>query len=73
VSDWYFTNGNSIEGVKRRSTIFAAKPLPIATRSRSGINAFLIARDTDQEAKQVLHDIIAHADVEAVNAFGDAV
>ena len=38
-----------------------------------GMNAFIIARDTEEEAKKVLADIIHHADAEAVNAFGDAV
>ena len=37
------------------------------------MNAFIIARDTEEEAKKVLADIIKHADAEAVNAFGDAV
>jgi alkanesulfonate monooxygenase SsuD/methylene tetrahydromethanopterin reductase-like flavin-dependent oxidoreductase (luciferase family) len=39
----------------------------------SVMNAFIIARETEAEAKQVLQDIIKHADVEAVHAFGDAV
>jgi FMNH2-dependent dimethyl sulfone monooxygenase len=37
------------------------------------MNAFIIARDTEAEAKKVLDDIVKHADREAVNAFGDAV
>ena len=37
------------------------------------MNAFVIARDTEEEAKAVLDDIIRHAHVEAVHAFGDAV
>ena len=37
------------------------------------MNAFIIARDTEEEAKKVLADIIKNADAEAVNAFGDAV
>jgi len=73
VSDWYFTNGNSIEGVKTQIDDIQAKATANNHRVKVGINAFIIARDTDQEAKQVLHDIIKHADVEAVNAFGDAV
>ena len=38
-----------------------------------GVNAFVIARDTEEEARAVLDDIIRHAHVEAVHAFGDAV
>ena len=37
------------------------------------MNAFIIARDTEEEARAVLDEIIAKADYEAVNAFGDAV
>jgi len=73
VSDWYFTNGNSIEGVKAQIDDIRAKAAQHDRQVKIGINAFLIARDTEQEAKQVLSDIIKHADVEAVNAFGDAV
>jgi len=73
VSDWYFTNGNSIEGVKAQIDDIRVKAAANQHQVKVGINAFIIARDTEREAKQVLHDIIAHADVEAVNAFGDAV
>jgi FMNH2-dependent dimethyl sulfone monooxygenase len=38
-----------------------------------GVNAFIIARDSEDEAHQVLHDIVRHADREAVDAFGHAV
>lgn len=37
-----------------------------------GVNAFVIARDTEEQARAVLQDIIDNADVDAVNAFGDA-
>ncbi|MET0386121.1 MAG: dimethylsulfone monooxygenase SfnG [Polyangiales bacterium] len=73
VSDWYFTNGNSIEGVKAQIDDIRVKAAQNNHQVKVGINAFVIARDTEQEAKQVLQDIITHADVEAVNAFGDAV
>jgi FMNH2-dependent dimethyl sulfone monooxygenase len=36
------------------------------------VNAFVIARDTEEEAREVLAQIIDQADPEAVNAFGDA-
>lgn len=38
-----------------------------------GVNAFIIARDTEREARDVLDEIVRHADVDAVNAFGHAV
>lgn len=38
-----------------------------------GVNAFVIARDTEEEARAVLNEIIEKADPEAVNAFGHEV
>ncbi|WP_437513234.1 dimethylsulfone monooxygenase SfnG [Sorangium sp. So ce1099] len=73
VSDWYFMNGNSIEGVRAQVTEIQELAAREGRRVKFGLNAFVIARDTEEEAKQVLRDIIAHADVEAVNGFGDAV
>ena len=76
VSDWYFCNGNTLEAIKaqvddiRRKAAEAGRP---PGTPRIGMNAFVIARDTEEEAKKVLADIVKHADREAVNAFGDAV
>ena len=38
-----------------------------------GLNSFIIVRDTEAEAHEVLHEIIAQADKEAVEGFGEAV
>jgi FMNH2-dependent dimethyl sulfone monooxygenase len=74
VSDWYFANGNSIEGIKAQIDDIRRKALEHGRRGpKIGLNAFVIARDTEAEAKAVLADIVKHADKEAVNAFGDAV
>jgi FMNH2-dependent dimethyl sulfone monooxygenase len=76
VSDWYFTNGNTVEKIKEQIDDIRAKA---AAEGRNpgapkiGVNAFIIARDTEEEAKRVLAEIIEKADVEAVHAFGDAV
>ena len=72
VSDWYFTNGNTPEGLKLQIDDIQAKAKLEGHTVRIGVNAFVIARDTEEEAKQVLADIIKHAHVEAVHAFGDA-
>src|SRR4051794_766677 len=79
VSDWYFMNGNSLEGVRAqvdeiRATA-ARHPREPGKRYplRFGLNAFIIARDTEAEAKDVLREIIDKADVEAVHGFGEAV
>lgn len=76
VSDWYFTNGNTVENIKIqiddiRTKAAAAGREPGAPKI--GVNAFIIARDTEQEAQEVLQEIIDKADPEAVNAFGDEV
>jgi FMNH2-dependent dimethyl sulfone monooxygenase len=79
VSDWYFMNGNSFDGVRAQvdevRSIAADHPRPAGRRHpiRFGLNAFIIARDTEAEARDVLREIIAKADVEAVHGFGEAV
>jgi FMNH2-dependent dimethyl sulfone monooxygenase len=72
VSDWYFTNGNSVEGIKAQIDDLRAKAAANERHVKVGVNAFIIARDTEQEARAVLAEIIDKADPEAVNAFGDA-
>jgi FMNH2-dependent dimethyl sulfone monooxygenase len=73
VSDWYFMNGNSFEGVRAQVSEIREAATKLGRRVRFGLNAFIIARDTEAEARDVLREIIAKADVEAVNGFGDAV
>jgi len=73
VSDWYFTNGNTLEGIKAQVDDVRSKAAANNHKVKIGVNAFIIARDTEEEAKAVLAEIIAKADPEAVNAFGDAV
>ncbi len=73
VSDWYFTNGNTVEGIKAQVDDIRAKAAANGHSVKIGVNAFIIARDTEEEAKAVLQEIIDTADPEAVNAFGDAV
>lgn len=72
VSDWYFTNGNTPEGIKAQVDDIRAKAAANNHSVKVGVNAFIIARDTEEEARAVLAEIIDKADPEAVNAFGDA-
>jgi FMNH2-dependent dimethyl sulfone monooxygenase len=72
VSDWYFTNGNSVEGIKAQVDDIRQKAAANNHSVKIGVNAFVIARDTEEEARAVLAQIIDQADPEAVNAFGDA-
>lgn len=73
VSDWYFTNGNTVEGIKKQVDDIRQKAAANGHSVKIGVNAFVIARDTEEEAKAVLAEILDKADPEAVNAFGDAV
>lgn len=72
VSDWYFTNGNTVEGIKAQVDDIRAKAAGNGHSVKIGVNAFIIARETEEEARAVLQDIIDQADPDAVNAFGDA-
>lgn len=69
VSDWYFMNGNTLDGFKAQ--IDEVKGLAAANNRtlQFGANAFVIIRDTEEEARQVLRDIIASSDPEAVEGF----
>jgi len=69
VSDWYFTNGNSLEGIKAQVDDIRAKAAKNGHSVKIGVNGFAIARPTEAEAQKVLSDILEHADPEAVRAF----
>jgi FMNH2-dependent dimethyl sulfone monooxygenase len=73
VSDWYFTNGNTVEGIKAQVDDIRAKAAANGHSVKIGVNAFAIARETEKEAREVLAEIIEKADPEAVNAFGHEV
>jgi dimethylsulfone monooxygenase len=77
VSDWYFMNGNSFEGVQAQveevSQYAVAAGRKPGSDVRFGLNAFVVARDSEAEARAVVEEIIANADREAVEGFGAAV
>ncbi|KQT38136.1 dimethylsulfone monooxygenase SfnG [Methylophilus sp. Leaf414] len=73
VSDWYFTNGNTVEGIKAQVDDIRAKTAANNHSVKVGVNAFVIARDTEEEARAVLKEIIDKANPDAVNAFGHEV
>lgn len=74
-SDWYFSNGNDFTGVTeqlddlRRIAAAAGRTEP----PRFGLNGFVIVRDTEAEAREVLREIVAKADQPAVHGFRAAV
>jgi len=73
VSDWYFTNGNTPEAIRAQVEDIRAKAAESGNAPKIGVNAFVIARETEEEARAVLDDIITQADPEAVKAFGHEV
>lgn len=73
VSDWYFTNGNTPEGIKAQVDDIQAKAQANGHSVKVGVNGFAIARETEDEARAVLDEIIAKANPDAVNAFGHEV
>ncbi|MFT4264469.1 MAG: dimethyl sulfone monooxygenase SfnG [Nocardioides sp.] len=75
VADWYFSNGKDFDGfVEQYDEV--NKHAAAAGREREvkfGLNAFVVARDTEEEAQAVLEEIIAKANPEAVEGFRQAV
>lgn len=69
VSDWYFTNGNTLEGIKAQIDDIRSKAAANNHHVKIGVNAFIIARDTEEEAKAVLQEIIDKANPQAVKDF----
>lgn len=73
VSDWYFTNGNTPAEIRKQVDDIQSKARENGHHVKVGVNAFAIVRDTEEEAKAVLAEIIEKANPEAVNAFGHEV
>ena len=66
VSDWYFMNGNTPEGVQAQieevSGYARAAGRAPGTDIRFGLNAFIVARETEAEARETVAEIIDKAD-----------
>lgn len=73
VSDWYFTNGNTPAEIRKQVDDIRAKAAANGHSVKIGVNAFAIARETEAEAREVLDEIIAKANPEAVQGFADQV
>jgi FMNH2-dependent dimethyl sulfone monooxygenase len=73
VSDWYFTNGNTPEQIAKQVADIRAKAAANNHSVRIGVNGFAIVRETEEEARTVLAEIIDKANPDAVNAFGHEV
>ncbi|MGW8376972.1 dimethylsulfone monooxygenase SfnG [Streptomyces sp. ODS28] len=75
VSDWYFSNGKDFAGVEEqlRDVRASAEKAGRAAPPGFALNGFLIARDTEAEARETLREIVAKADTRAVDGFQQAV
>ncbi|MGZ9719073.1 dimethylsulfone monooxygenase SfnG [Rhizobium miluonense] len=73
VSDWYFTNGNTPAEIRKQVDDIQSKARENGHSVRVGVNAFAIVRETEEEAKAVLAEIIEKANPDAVKAFGHEV
>ncbi|CAM3462189.1 dimethylsulfone monooxygenase SfnG [Rouxiella silvae] len=69
VSDWYFTNGNSVDGIRQQVEDIEHKAAINHHKVKVGVNGFVIARESEKEAKEVLQQIIDQANPDAVKGF----
>jgi FMNH2-dependent dimethyl sulfone monooxygenase len=72
-SDWYFTNGGSIDELGAQARQVKQLAAGYGRQLRVGANAFIIARDSEAEAREVHAEIVAKADPAAVAGFAEAV
>jgi len=73
VSDYYFMNGNTLEGFKAQIEEVRALAEKEGRTVKFAVNGFVIVRETEEEAVDVLRAIVSQADVEAVEGFRQAV
>lgn len=74
VSDVYFMNGNTLENIEAQiKEVKALRAQNGQGPIEFGVNGFVIVRDTEEEARKVLRDIIENADDEAVKGFKNSV
>lgn len=75
VSDWYFSNGKDYDGFIEQveEVLGHAKTAQRLQPVRFGLNGFMIARDSEKEARDTLREIVEKADKPAVEGFRNAV
>jgi len=73
VSDYYFMNGNTLDGFKAQIEEVRALAEKEGRTVKFAVNGFVIVRETEEEAVDVLRAIVSQADVEAVEGFRQAV
>ncbi|EMD22785.1 dimethylsulfone monooxygenase SfnG [Amycolatopsis azurea] len=73
VSDWYFSNGKDFDGFSEQVEEVRGYAAENDHAVRFGLNGFVIARETESEAKAVLREIVEKANTDAVEGFRNAV
>jgi FMNH2-dependent dimethyl sulfone monooxygenase len=73
VADWYFSNGKDLEGFSENIAGVTAAAASAGRRPRFGLNGFVIARESEKEARETLREIVAKAHTPAVEGFREAV
>jgi FMNH2-dependent dimethyl sulfone monooxygenase len=73
VSDWYFSNGKDYEGFSEQVAEVGTYAAEVGRTPKFALNGFMIARDSEKEARETLREIIAKANKPAVEGFRDAV
>lgn len=73
VSDWYFMNGNTLDGVREQVAEVGGYAAGNGRRIGFALNGFAVVRDSEEEAAAVVDEIIAKADATKVKNFADAV
>lgn len=68
-TDWYFMNGDTVEGVAGQIAEVKKLAEPLGRKPRFAVNAFVVLRDSESEAADVLDRIVAEANTKAVEAF----
>lgn len=72
-ADWYFSNGKDFDGLTEQVVEVRDHARDADREVKFGLNGFIIARDTEKEAKETLREIIAKANKPAVEGFRSAV
>ncbi|MDV6011756.1 dimethylsulfone monooxygenase SfnG [Haloechinothrix sp. LS1_15] len=73
VSDWYLSNGKDFDGFAEQVDEVRAHAAANSHTVRFGLNGFVVARETESEARAVVREIVDKANVEAVEGFRSAV
>ncbi|MDQ1202673.1 dimethylsulfone monooxygenase SfnG [Rhodococcus sp. SORGH_AS_0303] len=72
-SDWYFSNGKDFDGITEQIDDVRRVARAHQREVKFGLNGFIIARDTEKEARDTLREIIEKANKPAVEGFRGAV